>query len=826
MSTASFFLRTALHNLRRGGQRAWAAMLCITFGVMSLTGMLLLSRSIDSAMVKVPSHRLGADLSLTPRSGGFISARQAAGLQALQEAGTIQRYTLLAQTNTLVFFLPGSGEMHYTASGMGIDPQGYPLAGSFTLAEPAGASPADLLQGPGDVVVTTDLAQKEGLRVGDALRLADLDTGAPIEARVRGIASDTPNHQGGKVYYTRETAAVLAGVASPENVALANTVHRKAALESLDDAGWFTIDAVGLAEGQKGIDSFIDTGLRGAGILGLLVGGIGIANTMQVLLRRRRVEVAVWKTLGYTAGELQGLFALEAGLLGAAGSQAGAALGVMISQGLVNLFRATGNLLFVWTLAPLPVILAALAGTATAVIFALWSIVTASRVQPLALLRREALEARRLPWAQAAGLGLALGLPFLALTGLVMGSLLNAVWVLLFVLAGLASLGGLLGGLGWAAMRLLPGGRFPLARLAQNSLRRRGPALVFAMIALFAGVVSLALGVVVTQSAGREMSERTLRMSEYTIQIVAPAGEAEGVRRSVESQPGVRESLEGWYAPVASIRPLGGEGKTRITPVIVGREQPQGYRISGAAWGSEPQGVYLYEADGVPAGAQVEVTLADGTTRLLKVVGTYQVDWDGAALPPQLGPLAPAGLAGFQPATALFFLRAAPGQAAQVSEKLGQALPEATVVNLLAYARRFTQTYRNLFVLAVAMAGLALLAGVLLVANSVSLAMLDRRYEIGVLKAVGYARGHVLASLVIEYSLVALIATATGLAGVQALLWVITQTNPAAQGLLVMPALTTAQIAALGVGLVLATLLAVAWGPTQVSPVSVLSDRE
>jgi hypothetical protein len=84
----------------------------------------------------------------------------------------------------------------------------------------------------------------------------------------------------------------------------------------------------------------------------------------------------------------------------------------------------------------------------------------------------------------------------------------------------------------------------------------------------------------------------------------------------------------------------------------------------------------------------------------------------------------------------------------------------------------------------------------------------------------------VLASLMIEYSLVAIIATATGLAGVQILLWIITQTNPAAQGLLVMPALTTAQIAVLGVGLVLATLLAVAWGPTQVSPVMILSDHE
>jgi hypothetical protein len=58
------------------------------------------------------------------------------------------------------------------------------------------------------------------------------------------------------------------------------------------------------------------------------------------------------------------------------------------------------------------------------------------------------------------------------------------------------------------------------------------------------------------------------------------------------------------------------------------------------------------------------------------------------------------------------------------------------VVNLVAHAARFALAYRNLFNLAVSMAGLALLAGVLLMANSVSLAVLDRRYDIGVLKAI------------------------------------------------------------------------------------------
>ena len=84
------------------------------------------------------------------------------------------------------------------------------------------------------------------------------------------------------------------------------------------------------------------------------------------------------------------------------------------------------------------------------------------------------------------------------------------------------------------------------------------------------------------------------------------------------------------------------------------------------------------------------------------------------------------------------------------------------------YQAHYISTYKNLFVFAAAMASLAILAGVLLVANSVSLAMLDRRFEIGVLKALGYSRGQVLFTQVVEYTLMAVIISLTGLG----LIWV------------------------------------------------------
>ncbi len=55
-------------------------------------------------------------------------------------------------------------------------------------------------------------------------------------------------------------------------------------------------------------------------------------------------------------------------------------------------------------------------------------------------------------------------------------------------------------------------------------------------------------------------------------------------------------------------------------------------------WGSSPEGVYAFRFDEIPVGSQVEVTFADGSTRLLEVVGTYDIEWSMAYPAPETGP--------------------------------------------------------------------------------------------------------------------------------------------------------------------------------------------
>nr|MCU0464602.1 ABC transporter permease [Anaerolineae bacterium] len=181
--------------------------------------------------------------------------------------------------------------------------------------------------------------------------------------------------------------------------------------------------------------------------------------------------------------------------------------------------------------------------------------------------------------------------------------------------------------------------------------------------------------------------------------------------------------------------------------------------------------------------------------------------------------------AGFARGQATVLATVSTAQEQTVAQAVGQVFPRSMVLTQMSVTAEMNRLFLNLLGFALAMAGLALLAGVMLVANVVSLAMIERRYEVGVMKAVGYTRRHVLTVIGLEYGLIGLVAGLLGAVGVQIMVTLISTVEAAAQGVLVMHPLTALLIIGLGIGLTVITALASAWGPTQVRPLVVLGDR-
>ena len=89
---------------------------------------------------------------------------------------------------------------------------------------------------------------------------------------------------------------------------------------------------------QHAIDTAFTGMLVGVGSIALLVGGIGVANTMVITVLERRREIGLRRALGATRAHLRKQFLMEAVMLATYGGVAGLVLGVgcTVAVSLIN----------------------------------------------------------------------------------------------------------------------------------------------------------------------------------------------------------------------------------------------------------------------------------------------------------------------------------------------------------------------------------------------------------------------------------------------------------------------------------------------------------
>ena len=92
--------------------------------------------------------------------------------------------------------------------------------------------------------------------------------------------------------------------------------------------------------------NIIRTVLIGIGAISLLVGGIGIMNTMYTSVTERTREIGVMKAVGATKKQILGLFMIESGIFGMIGGLIGATVGIALSYIAGALIRQTVSIPF------------------------------------------------------------------------------------------------------------------------------------------------------------------------------------------------------------------------------------------------------------------------------------------------------------------------------------------------------------------------------------------------------------------------------------------------------------------------------------------------
>src|SRR5579859_6647511 len=492
--SGGFYLRYALRALQRGGQRTLLALLCLAFGVMSLVAMQLLAGMVTAGLLSDPRAILGGDARIRTGEDQSFSAAQIGQLDQLRATGQVQTYTLVAEHYTPMLKPANGSGVHFLLSPTrAVDPATYPLIGTIPLRAPAGGTFAGAITRPLGAVLTHDLADELHLQVGDHFTLLGRPGTATVPLTVAGIAQDVPDRQGERVYYSLDTESQLTGGIPNANSASILWGPGGPAPTPLSTVGGpvevatSNTHKAGVSDNVASVFSFM---LKAAGILGLIVGGIGVANTLQVTLARRTLEIATLKTLGYRRGDLLTLFGVETALLGLAGGLIGAAAGIGLASILVTLLGRTAIFLLPWVVDPATVVAGVLTGALTAVIFGLYTIVQASSVRPAVLLRQ--LPVPRGWRTRFAGLALLGGLVvlFSAISSMVMGSPLEGIEVIGGAIAGLIALALLLSGAMFVLLRI-PSPRLPLLTLARQNLKRQTLRAIFPLIALFMGIFTI-----------------------------------------------------------------------------------------------------------------------------------------------------------------------------------------------------------------------------------------------------------------------------------------------------------------------------------------------
>ena len=142
-----------------------------------------------------------------------------------------------------------------------------------------------------------------------------------------------------------------------------------------------------LAEQNAETADVIDDMILVMGLSSLLIGGIGIINTMLVVVSRRTLEIAVLKTLGLKAYRVTTLFLVEAALLGLIGSLLGVGVGVLLSYLVKSVGEEAFGLALVWRPYPEAMLSGMFLGMVITMLFGFLPTLIAGQVRPAIVLR-------------------------------------------------------------------------------------------------------------------------------------------------------------------------------------------------------------------------------------------------------------------------------------------------------------------------------------------------------------------------------------------------------------------------------------------------------
>jgi putative ABC transport system permease protein len=695
----------------------------------------------------------------------------------------------------------------------------------------------DPIAGRMEIQLPSDWARRHGVGVGDRVALST-PTGI-VRLRVAGLFS----FQGGLDFGGYGLASMALADArkvmdKPDlwdeiDVTVKSGASVEAVRRELDAALGRGVEVATPAtkgeEAQKQIAA-LDVVLYFFSGIALFVGAFLILNSFNMTVLQRIREIGTLRALGATDRRVVRAVLVEALVLGVVGSILGLALGAGLAVLLIAAMRSFGMPVSALEFSAGAAVAAIITGLIATVAGAAWPALRAGRISPVRALigapaPRRALTRRR------ALVGLALFVPGMLIGGeFWFGTTSTSVWV--GIGAAGATMVMMLG-----MVRLSPFVVLPLVRLMSRLLRRVMPAegrlaadaaqANPGRTAATAATLLIALSVVVVNATiassfvGSVKSELDARLSrDLTVQPIGFVEYGGG------PQSGLTTELR---RQIAALPEAGAVARRRVTYVpklpggdtpgtIVGYD-PQEYRrvdridyqgapvssvLSGLAAGGIVPAKSYADAAGLHVGDRLRIEGPSGV-RVVPVVGIADtLDAGGQSVQMSLGTLA--AVYGVRTDSQLLVKAAAPDRRAALARRVQTLLdkdyPGLEALSNAEIKRKTTDAINQQFGFFNAIVGIAVLVGVLGIVNTLTMSVMERTREIGVLRALGASRWRVRRTMADESLLVSLAGTFAGiLAGLGiGVVWVLGMRSSSFPGMAMhLPVGMLASLAVLGV---------------------------
>ena len=872
----------ATRSLIRGGQRTVLAIFCVAVGVMAIVALQLVGLSVNQALLGNIVEANGGDIRL---NADLAPLRQPdmVYFDKLKQQGRISDYATAYDPGGSITLSTGEEE---TFAFIAVS-HNFPLVGQANFVAPSHGLEIQSVVTGDNVAVSSTVFNALNAHIGSAYRVKTLD-GRFVPITVAAEFQEDGVFRGPQIIISRATLDAVPGPNGVPESAQYGTVYMTVPASNINAVHMQlsqqfpsarVITATDLLKQRQAQVDQIRLFLRIVGLLALFIGGIGIINTMQVLLRRRQIEIAMLKTTGYRQVDLYGLFGLEAALLGIVGGIVGTLLGLGISFLVRSVVERAFFIHLPIILDTLTLVSGLLIGLATALIFGLLPIVQASQVRPLSVLR-EIIDQRKFTSRLITFvLLIILSLLFVLLASAILGDVITAaiavyggagvifslalgfgllvlaisklpvyekprpcmlLWVLLaigitivsiLVLVALLLLGEfanafathsgnaligtyalvVLGGMGIvlvggslvyflaivinSLVMFTPRSWKTAVMLAYRNLGRQRLRTTTTLTALFVGVFAIGLILIMGQGIKDAINTTLSTLFTHNVFVVVPPNQKQAVQNQLVLSKGIDSGKTQVNPVVPQLYPILVSGRdintilrsVRKTDKIDARDivgdltDLQGFDLSGGKknlptiilktgrnlqTGDAGTNAVILSSEleqnpvNLRVGDTVVVQSANGSvTRILKVVGFYD-STSPQGNPNFAGMLVDSAVAqqlGGSQTLEVFSLKVDPDQVPALKKRLNTVVPTAFILSVVDIDTLVNQVLNNLIIMLTTLASLAMAAGLIIIANAVALAMLERRREIGILKSVGHTSKSVLSTVLIENGLMGLL---------------------------------------------------------------------